>query len=577
MPPRSDSTRILAAGGGLLFLLTLLAYLPALRGGPVWDDFDWIVENELLRSVEGLRRAWLEPSAFHQYYPLTMSSFWLERQLWGDQTVGYHLVNAVLHATSAFLLWRVLRGLELGFAFAAAAVFALHPVAVESVAWITERKNVLSLVLALASLLLWLPYIREPDARPTSEGRWRTAAASALFLLALLAKTAVCVLPAAILLLRWWKHGRLRRVDFLPLAPWFLAALGLGAGTAWLEEHTVGAQGAQWALTPVERVLVAGRALWFYAGKVLVPRELSFIYPRWEVSSASAWQFLPPAAALATLVLLFALRGRIGRGPFAVAAAYAGVLSPTLGFFDVYAMRFSYVADHWNYHAMSVLIGALAHGGSRILAQAPTVLRLGVPAAVAIGLGALTRSHAALYVDQETLYRDTLTKNPACAMVHANLGVVLMGRGARDEGLAHLSEAFRLDPADDVVAKDLGQALELQQRDAEAAAHYQRLLARSPSDGVVLNALAGLLSRSQDPSVRDPARAVVLAERAGELASPVPSELWATLAQAYTAAGRPAEARSSAKRGLETAQAEGNERMVSFFERRLRVAPPTGR
>lgn len=559
-----SSLRQPLAGALLLLLVVTLVYLPALHGGFLWDDHDWIVENALLRSAEGLGRIWLEPRAFHQYYPLTHSSFWLEFQLWGLQPTGYHAVNLVLHALTAFLLWRVLRGLELGGAFAAALLFALHPVAVESVAWITERKNLLSAALAMASLLLALPYVHQ--AEPRTLGRRQFAAATAFFLLALLAKTAVCTLPGLLLLLRWWTQGRLKARDLVPLLPWFGASLALGAGTAWLERVEVGAQGEAWALGPLERVLVAGRALWFYAGKLLVPRQLSFIYPRWALDAGQLLQWAYPLAALALLVGLFAARARLGRGPFVAAAAFAGLLCPTLGFLDIYAQRFSFVADHWAYHAAPAFFAALVHGASRLLVRAPRALGLGLGLLLALGLGYRSRQQATFYADPEQLYRHTLALNPDSAMVHANLAVLLMDRGADDDALVHLEQAYRLDPRDPVIAMDLGMALDLAGRDAEAAAHYTRMLAAEPTAPVVLNALADLLARSRDPQVRDPARAVALAEQALALASPAPSEVWATLAQAYAAAGRRTEARAAARQGLDRARAEGNAAMTEVFE-----------
>lgn len=566
----NDSWGRVAAGGLLLLALAALAYLPALRGGPIWDDYDWIVDNPLLRSADGLRSIWLDPSAFHQYYPLTHTSFWLEYQRWGEQTLGYHAVNVVLHAGVAFLLWRILRRLALGGAFAAAVIFAVHPLCVESVAWITERKNVLSAALALGSLWVWLPFALDEAPRPLGEGRRRYAVASALFGLALLAKTAVCTLPGVLLLIRWWRRGPLRWADALPLAPWFAASLALGSLTARLEREAVGATGADWALTPVERALVAGRAIWFYAGKIVLPLDLSFIYPRWTLSPAEPLQALAPLAAAAALLALFAGRDRIGRGPFAAAAAFVGVLSPALGFFDVYATVFSYVADHWAYHAALVAVAALTHGASRVLDRAPSTLRAAVPVVIAATLLGLTRAQAALYADQVTLYQDTLVKNPGSVMAHANLGVALMARGETGDGLAHLAQAHRLDPDDEVVAVDLAMALELLGRDGEAAAQYEAVIARDPAQGVALNALAGLRTRSRDPAVRDPTRAVALAERALALSAQPPPEVWATLARAYSAAGRTPEAHAAAIQGLERAKAEGNTRMVKVLERMLR-------
>ncbi|MCK6505610.1 hypothetical protein L6R53_19795 [Myxococcota bacterium] len=560
------------AGGLLLSLACLLAYQPALRGGYIWDDQDWIVQNPLLVEPGGLARTWLEPRAFHQYYPLTLTSFWLEQRLWGQAPLGHHLVNVGLHALSATLLWRVLAGLGLRGAYAAALLFALHPVGVESVAWITERKNVLSLALALGSLWALLPLLVAAPARPRDRPG-RALLAAGLFLLALLAKTAVAPLPAVVLVLRAWRHGRagLGRGWTLGLGLPGLGLAGALAGvTAWMERVEVGAAGQEWALSAAERLLVAGRAAWFYAGQVLVPRPSCFIHPRWTLEPSSLAQGAAPVAALGLLLGLFLARRRLGRGPVTVVALFLGILSPALGFVDVYAFRFSFVADHWAYHATPVLLAAACHALAGPAARLPRFVRPALVALPALALLGLTRAQAAHYVDAETLFRATTACNPGAFMAHANLGVLLLDRGQVAEGLDHLSTAHALAPGDRDVTLDLGVALDLSGQDAAAAAHYQAALARDPAQGPVLAALSDLRARSRDPAVRDPLAAVDLAEQAVALhragGEAVPPALWATLAQAQAASGRREAALAAAREGLAAAQAEGDGRMVAVFE-----------
>jgi hypothetical protein len=286
-PPPSAAARSWSRGGALaLLVLVLLAYTPALDAGFVWDDDDYVTANVTLRSVTGLARIWVEPGAVPQYYPMAFTSLWLDYRLWGMRPFGYHLVNVLLHGLNAVLLWRLLVMLAVPGAWLAAAVFAVHPVHVESVAWVTERKNVLSGAFYLGAFLAYLRFA-PPGGRGAGPVAWRAyAAALALFVLAMLSKTVTCTLPAALLIVLWWKRPRLAARDVLPLLPFFALGLGLSLVTIWMEKHHVGAQGADWALSAVDRCLIAARALWFYLGKLVWPAPLVFNYPRWRSSSS---------------------------------------------------------------------------------------------------------------------------------------------------------------------------------------------------------------------------------------------------------------------------------------------------
>ncbi|MEJ2431379.1 MAG: hypothetical protein P8075_21060 [Deltaproteobacteria bacterium] len=316
---------------GLLLFLTLLAYVPAMQGGFIWDDDSYVTENQTLRSLEGLEKIWVQPNSTPQYYPLVFSSFWLEYKLWGLNPTGYHLVNILLHALSALLLYRLLVYLNVPGAWLAAAVFALHPVHVESVAWVAERKNVLS-------------------------GFFYFSSAFCLFRFFGLAGEGASTLPAAMLLVLWWKRGSVKGRELAALAPFFALGLAMGLATAWLEKHHVGAMGSQWDLSLVESFLVAGHALWFYLGKLVWPRELIFNYPRWQVDASIWWQYLYPAGVVLVVVILWLYRKRLGRGPLVGVLFFCGTLFPALGFLDVYPFRYSYVADHFQYLASVGLI-----------------------------------------------------------------------------------------------------------------------------------------------------------------------------------------------------------------------------
>ncbi|MCW5892540.1 MAG: tetratricopeptide repeat protein [bacterium] len=474
-------------GALVLVLLTVVAYRPALDAGWVWDDDDYVTDNAALRTPDGLRRIWLEPGATPQWYPATFTSLWLEWQVHGLDPRGYHRTNVLLHALNALLAWAVLRQLAVPGAFLAAALFALHPVHVESVAWVTERKNVLSGAFFLAALWCWLR---------AALGGGRAALWAASFVLyggALLAKSVTVTLPLVAVLLVWWRRGRLERRDLLVALPFVLVGVAAGLMTIWVERTVVGAQGVHWDLSPQGRVLIAGRALWFYLHALVWPQNLTFVYPRWEVDAAVPWQWLFPLAALGAAAVLWAARGRLGLGPLLAAACFAILLAPALGFVDVYPMRYSFVADHFQYLASLAplaLVAAIVWRGGR-----PAWLAAGVAIAV---LGVLTWRQAHAYRDAETLWRDTLAKNPSAAMAHVNLGMLLYGQGRVQEAVREYEQALAVAPPEADVVGNLGIALHALGRPAEARARFEEAVALAPGDaGVRLNLANGLAAAGE--------------------------------------------------------------------------------
>jgi tetratricopeptide (TPR) repeat protein len=488
--------------GGLIVLLVFLAYLPALRGGFIWDDDAYVTENPTLHDWEGLRQIWFKVGAVPQYYPMVHTTFWLEYHLWGFNPFGYHLVNILLHAIAAILFWRVLLRLRVPGAWLAAVIFALHPVEVESVAWITERKNVLSTVFYFTAALAYLRFAAwEEPGGPNRLRRYWYLGALVLFLAALLSKTVTCSLPAALLLLCWWKKGRVKWGEILPLLPFFVLGVGLGLMTAWIEKYHVGARGAEWSLTFVERCLIAGRALWFYAGKLAWPAQLTFIYPRWTVETAAWWQWLFPLAAAVVMAGLWRARQWMGKGPLVAVLFFAGTLVPALGFVNVYPMRYSFVADHFQYLASAGLITLCAAGLHRI----PRVF----PALVVL-LGALTWRQAGIYRNQEILWHDTLIKNPDCWMAHTILGVLLDNQGHLEKAMEHYHEAIQINPNSTDTLNDLGVALAAMGRFEEAIENFNKAIQTNPNYFQAINNL-GLVLATQgrlDAAIENYRRAV---------------------------------------------------------------------
>lgn len=502
----------------LLVAVTCLAYLPTLWAGFIWDDDDYVVENASLRDTVGLVRIWTDPQATPQYYPLVHTTFWIEQHLWGLTPTGYHVTNVLLHALSAVCLWRLLQRWQVPGAWLCAAVFALHPVHVESVAWITERKNVLSGFWSLVAASLYWKFA-EPEPSETAREWdaatwWRYLGAFAAFVLALLSKTVACSLPAVMLLILWWRRGTLRIADWLRLVPFF----GVGLGFAWLTSHLerthVGTVHIQLGLQWSDRVVLAGRAVWFYLGKLLWPDSLTFIYPKWQIHTDQIWQWSGVIGAVLLLTTLRRLRHRIGRGPLVAALFFGGTLLPALGFFDVFPMRYSFVADHFQYLAS---LGPIVLLVSWSWCIRPS-LRAKMAAAVLLTLGVLTWRQACVYRNLETLWRDTLAKNPSAAIAHNNLAAILDERGDAEGALAHLQESVRLDPQPESQA-NLGLLLVKSGRVEESLAQYREALQREPRSAAIRVSLAQLLMQLErhDEALSEFQQAVELRPRDADL------------------------------------------------------------
>ncbi len=487
--------------------MTLVAYLPALQGGFVWDDDDYVVNNLLLHSLKGLSQIWFAPGTTPQYYPLSFTSFWVDYHLWKLNPLGYHLTNLLFQATNAILLWTLLRRLCVPGAWLAAAIFAIHPVNVESVAWITERKNVLAgffyLSSALACLQFWLPDLAAGEGR-TQRGLQTTAAglgnwkcywlALLLYLCALLAKTATIALPVAVLLVVWWKRGKMGWRALFPLAPFLAVGMAMGLLTVWVEKHFVHAAGREWTFSLLERCLIAGRAVWFYLGKLVWPHPLMFVYPRWEIQAARPLAYLPVLALLVVLFILWLNRKGWAR-PMLVALVYfLMLLFPVLGFFDVYFFRYSFVADHFQYLAGIGPLTLAAAGITLAFKKTKPVLKLAGCGALLLTLGVLTWQQAGIYRDMETLWQDTLVKNPDCWMAHSNLGLLLKNQGHIEEAIEHYHQALQIAPNAWDALNDLGVALADKGQFDEAIEYYHKSLQIDPNLFAVQNNLGHALA-----------------------------------------------------------------------------------
>ena len=616
--PRPGLTRQDAPALLALVLLIAVSYLPATWAGFVWDD-SILTGSKAVADPAGLWQLWFVPETYDlrntnegHYWPIVYTTFWLEHALWGFDPTGYHVVNLLLHVANTLLLWRLMRRLAVPGAWLIAAVFAVHPVHVESVAWVMGRKDLLSALFYLAAFLTWTRFAAAPR-----RGRYRFAFATlVLFVAGLLCKSIVVTLPAALAIWHWWKQGRVTVADWLHLAPLFLvAAFAAAADTAFYAAR----ERVVFDHSLIERVLIAARALGFYVAKLLLPVRLAVIYPRWTPGAGDllAWGCVAGVVSAAGLGWFY--RGRIGRGPLAGALFFVVTLSPVLGFLDFGYMQFSFVADRYQYLAcigvMAVLTGAAAHGAATLAAGQRTGLAKlanGAPAVavvVLMALGLLTWRQAGIYRDDITFNshisalnpqahgvyvnlgtalfdagrteealataRLAIARQPDSAKAHYNAGIALLRLGRLEEALAASRTALQHDPNYVEAHSNAGAALFKLGRFDAAEAHYRRALERRPDYAPALRNLIVLLVRQDrfdeaEQRLRSPQAATgTLLDVEGELrlrqgryaeavalyrslaeAQPDNAEAHSNIGVALYHLGRPSEALASFQRAL---------------------------
>jgi protein O-mannosyl-transferase len=440
--------------GALLFLATLFSHWQALGGGFIWDD-DAHVTRSALRSLQGIWDIWFKLGATQQYYPIVHSAFWLEQAFWGDNAFFYHLINIILHTVVSIILVKILLELKLPGAWIAGFIFALHPVHVESVAWITEQKNTISALFYLLAALFYIKYDDKNDHNSY-------IIATVFFVLALLSKTVTATLPAALLVLFWWKRGSLSlKKDVYPLIPWFILGIFGGIFTAWVEKVYIGAQGSDYQsavqLTPFTRFLLSGHSIIFYLSKLLWPINLIFIYPHWKISVSDIFDYTYIFLVIIILIILIGYVSNFGRSksttltraPLAGFLFFCGTLFPVLGFANVYPFMFSYVADHFQYLAsLGIIIPIASFLTINLKRLSIDNQELGstIAGVFLALLGFLSWNQCAIYKDAETLYRVTIDRNPLCWMAHNNLGAILLGQGKVSEATAQFEQALVIRP-----------------------------------------------------------------------------------------------------------------------------------
>jgi protein O-mannosyl-transferase len=465
----------------VLAAVTIFAYRPAWHGGFLWDDDAYIINNELLTAPDGWQRIWFSLDSPSQYFPFTYSTFRIEHALWGLNTTGYHWVNLLLHVGNALLVWAVLARLRVPGSWLAAAIFALHPVQVESVAWITERKNVLMGFFFLLTLLAWVAFVDDRTRRP----RIFYCLALIFYVLALSAKATACTLPAALFLILWLRKKPITMQRLIQVVPFVILGIGMGLLAVWWERYHQGTnRGVFPFLSPIERILVASRAVWFYLSKIFWPSNLTFIYPRWNISPRDLLDYIPLLVGIAACVAIYFLRRYIGRSVEVAAGFFVATLSPVLGFIMLFTFRYTFVADHYQYLACIGPI-ALASAGIVTLSDKFTQYRaviVGAALLIVASLGALTWRQAATYADIETLWRTTLARNPECWMAHTNIGIVFLQQGKIDDAIAHYRLALQMQADSWDAEYNLGTALVAKGQVDEAILHCERAVGMRPTD-----------------------------------------------------------------------------------------------
>jgi tetratricopeptide (TPR) repeat protein len=511
--------------GFVLIGLVCLAYARVFDAGFIWDDESHLTANPCIVGPLGLKEVW--SSARAVYYPLVLTTFWTVHKFAGLSPWPYHLLNVFLHAGSAVLLWQVLRQLNVRGAWLGAALWALHPVMVQSVAWVTELKNAQSGFFYLLSIFCFLKSDAAIQGRAISSSplhrsgdRRSLLFASSLifFILATLSKPSVVMLPVVLFLCIWWRTGRTRWHEVLALAPFVLISALASVWTIFEQKFHAGATGTEWAQTWPDRLIIAGRAIWFYLAKLIWPHPLIFIYPRWEIDSSQVTAYLPLLAALGGLLALWLNRAKWSRAVFFAATYYVVSLFPVLGFFSVYFFRYSFVSDHFQYLAsmgplalagagIVTAVGRFGETPSRLASDTDALQFSGNIAAVRskslrllatagtclLLLVVLTWRQTAVYHSLVTLYTATLTKNPGCWMAHYNLGIALNDQGDADRAIAHYREAVELRPSYAEAHYNLGRLLAQKGHLDEAIVHYEKALEINPADAEAHNNLGATL------------------------------------------------------------------------------------
>ncbi len=450
---KGNSSKTPALLALVILTASLIPYAGSWSGGFLWDDNTILVDSELVADPAGWWKIWADPPPSHpDYFPLTTFSFWLEWRVWGDSPTGYRILNSLLHSVSVLMLWRLLVAMSLPSAWIAALLFALHPVNAESVAWISERKNLLAMVFAIPSFFWFLRW-------DSSRNPWHYGLSLLLFFFAAAAKASVVTLPLVFGAWSAWRHGpRSLRAMVLPLAPYLGVSLAFGLAVIHFQ-HTRAIADWDIAMPPLTgRLGQAGLAFWFYLGKAVLPVGLATIYPDWQWNPAGFPALALATAAIAGIGILWISRLPILRGLAFGLTTYLLLLLPTLGLLKMSFLKYAPVSDHFQHLALPAILSLLTAGGSLLVTKFPKwkPAALAATAVVCALLAMACTRRATLHASHEALWRDALSKNPASAQPHTVLATILQQSGRTTEASAHFQLAATLAPRDPLVLTNLG-------------------------------------------------------------------------------------------------------------------------
>jgi len=469
--------------GAILVGAVILVYTPVWYAGFIWDDDIHLTANPYIVGPLGMLDIWT--SSLWQPFALVISAFRVEHALWGLAPLPYHLVNVAEQATCGVLLWQVLRNLQIPGAWLGAALWVLHPVQVESVAWISEMKNTQSGLFYLLTILCFLRWLKTKDLGRQDGLGWNYAWALLFAALAMTSKSSTMVLPIVLVLCAWWMEGRWHWRQLVWVAPLFLISVLACTVTLWPPTPDPSAMvDHRWDRTWPEKVAATGDVIWFYLGKLLWPHPLITIYPRWQIDASQWVSYLPLLAVFIAIFGLWLKRETWSRPWFFAFAYFLVVLSPFLGLIDQSFWRYSFVEDHLQYLAG---MGPLALAGAGLVRIADFVIpgRLWLQSTLGAGvlliLGLLSWQRTWAYESEETLWTNTLARNPNCWMGHNNLGNILFQKGQVDEAMAQYQEALEINPNLAVAHNNLGGALFQKGNLEEAMAQFQKALEINPN------------------------------------------------------------------------------------------------
>jgi len=469
--------------GLLLILAVILTYQPVWYAGFSWDDDKHVTSNPYVIGPLGVQEIWT--SSVWRPFPLVITAFWMEHALWGLTPLPYHLVNVTEQAACSVLLWRVYKSLQIPGAWLGAALWTLHPLQVESVAWISEMKNTQSCLFYLLTVLFFVRCLKEKGLGRQTSVDWNYGASLIFAALAMASKSSTLVLPLVLGLCAWWMEGRLHRRQLIRLVPFFLlSALACALTVVRPPPALNQIVDPQWTRSWPERIATAGDVIWFYLGKLLWPHPLMAVYPRWEINAGSWISYLPLLAVVIGLFILWRYRESWSRPCFFAAIYFIVALSPFLGLLDQSFWLLSFVEDHLQYLAS---MGPLALAAAGIVRLAEIVipkkprLQAGLCAGLLVILGLLSWQRAWVYEGQETLWTDELAKNPDCWVGHNNLGDMLLAKGKMDEAEAHYQKAVELNPKFAQAHYNLGYVRLQKSQFSEAITDFQEALKLSPN------------------------------------------------------------------------------------------------